>query len=407
MMDVVKKTERNTDVLLSRLHQPLRILHTESSMGMGGQEYRVLLEVQGMAMRGYGMVLAAPRRSPVAVLAQERGVQVHPAPMGNRGWMTAVPAYLKIIKQNQIDVIHTHGSQDSWTASIAGRLSFRRPLIVRTRHKSTPVSRSLRHHFLYEKLPHAVITTGEQVRQSLITRHKLNPAQVISIPTGVDLNRFRLTPPDASLRQKIGLREQGLVIGVVAFLRPEKGLEVLLDAVKLLKNSFPALECLIIGEGGEKRSLLARITKLKLEQCVHVLGFRDDIPALLALLDVVVIPSLSGEGVPQSLTQALAMARPVVASTDGGIPEVVEDGVTGLLVPPGNPVILSEKVAFILHNPSAGFRLGQAGRQLIEERYSLEMMLTRTENLYRRLLQSGYLPSSTHEQPASLKNSEL
>jgi glycosyltransferase involved in cell wall biosynthesis len=116
-------------------------------------------------------------------------------------------------------------------------------------------------------------------------------------------------------------------------------------------------------------------------------GFRQDIPALLTLLDVVVIPSLE-EGIPQSLTQALAMERPVVASAVGGVPEVVEDGVTGLLVPPRNPAILAEKIAFILHNPATGARMGQMGRQVIKERYSMEGMLTQTENVYRRLLQT-------------------
>jgi glycosyltransferase involved in cell wall biosynthesis len=350
-----------------------------------------------MAKRGHKIMVAAPENSPLADMAQQRGVQVHPTPIGIRGWVTAVPAFLKIIKQCEFDIIHTHGSIDSWTASVAGRISSRRPLIIRTRHKSTPVLRSLRHRFLYGRLPHAVVTTGEGVRQSLIIQNDLNPSRIISIPTGVDLERFQLTSPDASLRKEIGLRCQGPVIGVVAFLRPEKGLEVLIEAVKLMKKTFPVLECLIIGEGGEKLHLLTQIQRLGLGHCVHLVGFRNDIPALLALLDVVVIPSLYGEGVPQSLTQALAMARPVVASTDGGIPEVVKDGITGLLIPPGNPTMLSEKVTFILKNPSSGSRMGQAGRRVIEERYSLNNMLTRTENLYRRLLQSGPSISPSHE----------
>jgi glycosyltransferase involved in cell wall biosynthesis len=178
-------------------------------------------------------------------------------------------------------------------------------------------------------------------------------------------------------------------VGAVTFLRPEKGMEVLIEAVRLLKKTFPALECLIIGDGTEKSALSARVRELGLEYCVHMVGFRQDIPALLTLLDVVVIPSFE-EGIPQSLTQALAMERPVVASAVGGIPEVVKDGVTGLLVPPRNPAILSEKIAFLLRNPSSGARMGQIGRQVIQERYSMESMLTRTEHMYRRLFQPVY-----------------
>jgi len=164
---------------------------------------------------------------------------------------------------------------------------------------------------------------------------------------------------------------------------------VLIEAVRLLKNTIPTLECLIIGEGGEKLRLSARIRELELSHCVHLVGFRQDIPALLTLLDVVAIPSFE-EGIPQSLTQALAMERPVVASAVGGVPEVVKDGVTGLLVPPREPAILAEKIAFILNNPSSGARMGQLGRQVIHERYSLESMVIQTENLYRRLLNPSF-----------------
>jgi glycosyltransferase involved in cell wall biosynthesis len=367
----------------------MRILHTESSMGLGGQEYRVLLEAQGMETRGHVVVVAAPKGSQLAVLAQQRGLQVKTTTSGNRKWLTLIPAYLRMIKQCEIDVVNTHGSLDSWTASIAGRISSRRPIIIRTRHKSTPVSRSLRHRLLYGRLPHVVTTTGETVRQELIIRNGLSPSRVISIPTGVDLERFHPQPPDASLRKSLGIGSQGPLVGAVTFLRPEKGMEVLIEAVRLLKKTFPALECLIIGDGTEKSALSARVRELGLEYCVHMVGFRQDIPALLTLLDVVVISSFE-EGIPQSLTQALAMERPVVASAVGGIPEVVKDGVTGLLVPPRNPAILSEKIAFLLRNPSSGARMGQIGRQVIQERYSMESMLTRTEHMYRRLFQPVY-----------------
>lgn len=382
----------NADSSLSRDHRLMRILHTESSMGLGGQEYRILLEAEGMEKRGHVVVVAAPQGSQLAFLAQQRGLQVRTTASGNRGWGTLVPSYGRMITQLGIDVVNTHGSLDSWTASIAGRISSRRPIIIRTRHKSTPVSRSWRHRLLYGRLPHAVTTTGEAVRQELIARNRLDPSRVVSIPTGVDLERFHPQPLDTALRKSLNLGCQGPLVGAVTFLRPEKGMHVLIEAVRLLTMTIPTLECLIIGDGQEQSTLAIRIRKLGLEHCVHMVGFRQDIPALLALLDVVVIPSIE-EGIPQSLTQALAMGRPVVASAVGGIPEVVKDGVTGLLVPPGNPAVLSEKIAYLLHNPSTGTRMGQAGREVIQERYSMENMLTQTENVYRRLFQSAYSAS--------------
>lgn len=372
---------------LSRYPMPMRILHTESSSGMGGQEYRVLEEAQGMEKRGHTVIVAAPHGSRLAVLAEKRGLQVKRTSSGKRGWITLVPSYLRILKHYEIDVVNTHGSLDSWTASIAGRISSRRPIIVRTRHKSTPVSRTWRHRLLYGQLPHVVTTTGEAVRLGLMTRTRLSPSRVISIPTGVDLERFHPQPPDVSLRKSLGLGSQGPLVGAVTFLRPEKGMSVLIEAVRWLKKHFSSLECLIIGDGGEQPALLDRIRELGLEHCVHLVGFREDVPALLAILDVVVIPSFE-EGIPQSLTQALAMERPVVASAVGGVPEVVQDGLSGLLVPARDPEILAKKIACLLHDPIAATRMGKVGRQVIQERYSMEHMLTQTEMVYRRLLQS-------------------
>ena len=180
----------NVSSSLSRHQMPLRILHTESSLGMGGQEYRVLEEAQGMETRGHKVVVAAPQGSQLAALAKQRGLQVKTTSSGNRGWITLIPSYLRIMKECEIDVVNTHGSLDSWTASIAGRISSRRPIIIRTRHKSTPVSRTWRHRLLYGRLPHVVTTTGEAVRQELMTGNRLSPSRVISIPTGVDLERF-------------------------------------------------------------------------------------------------------------------------------------------------------------------------------------------------------------------------
>ncbi len=372
---------------LSPHQRPMRILHTESSSGMGGQEYRVLEEAQGMEKRGHTVFVAAPHGSQLAALAEQRGLQVQTTTAGKRGWITLVPCYLRMLKHYEIDVVNTHGSLDSWTAAIAGRISSRRPIIVRTRHKSTPVSRTWRHRLLYGKLPHVVTTTGEVVRQELMTRNRLSPSRVISIPTGVDLERFHPQSPDASLRKSLGLGSQGPLIGAVTFLRPEKGMMILIEAVGWLKKHFPSVECIIIGDGGEQPALLGRIRELGLEHCVHLIGFRQDVPALLAILDVVVIPSFE-EGIPQSLTQALAMERPVVASAVGGVPEVVQDGLSGLLVPPRDPEILAEKIASLLSDPIAAIRMGKIGRQVIHERFSMDHMLTQTELVYRQLIQS-------------------
>lgn len=365
-------------------NQAFRILHTESSTGLGGQELRILSEAKGMIARGHQVIIAAPSNSPLVKFASNEGIPCELIPVGLDGWRRLIPLFLECITRRRIQVVHTHGSQDSWTASLAGRLSSQRPMIVRARHKSTPISNSFRHTVLYRRLPHAVVTTGEFVRQQCIRHNQLDPDAVFSIPTGVDVQRFQPAVPSETLRKSLGIEEHVPVVGTVTFLRHEKGIHVLLEAVRLLRDTFPRLRCLIVGTGPEYPNLLGLIHQYRLDSVVLFAGLREDIPDLLCLLNVFVLPSLE-EGMPQSLTQALAMECPVVASEVGAVPEVIQDELTGLLVPAQNPEVLAQKIAFLLCHPDQGKRMGQAGRKVIERSYSLERMLDQTERLYAQL----------------------
>ena len=358
-----------------------RILHTESSYGLGGQEYRVLSESKEMGLRGHHVVLAAPENSQLFRLAKHEGILCEDIPTGITGWVRLLPRFLNLIVKHQIQIIHTHGSQDSWMAGLAARFSSYQPVIVRTRHKSTLVSDSFRHNLLYRFLPYAVTTTGEAVRQQLINHNHLDPNKVFSIPTGVDMDRFQPGSSNMEIRKKLGLQAGKLVVGTVSFLRPEKGLDVLIEAMGLLKQEFSNVCCLIVGIGQEREKLLAQIRQQHLEETVVLTGFRDDIPELLRIMDVFVLPSLE-EGMPQSLLQALAAERAIVASSVGGIPEVIINGQTGLLVPPRNPIALAQQIERLLREPEQRKAMGQAGRQVIVRHYSVESMLTKTEQLY-------------------------
>lgn len=364
--------------------EKFRILHTESSHGLGGQEYRVLSEAKEMGLRGHQVVIAAPENSQLFRLAKQEDILCEAIPVGIGGWGLLMPIFLKLIVKHQIQIIHTHGSQDSWMAALAGRFSSCRPVIVRTRHKSTPVSASLRHAMLYRWLPHAVTTTGEAVRQQLIEHNGLDPDAVFSIPTGVDVQRFQPGFPNVAFKKALGIQARQPVVGTVSFLRSEKGMDVLIDAMCLLKQEFPLVCCLMVGAGQERQKLLNQIRERNLEGTVVLTGFREDIPEFLKVMDVFVLPSLE-EGMPQSLLQALAMERAVVASSVGGVPEIISNGETGLLVQPRDPVALAHQIAWLLREPDQGKAMGQAGRQAIVCHYSVESMVTKTEALYSAL----------------------
>ncbi len=364
----------------------IRVLHTESSLDLGGQELRVLREAEGMTKRGYPVILAVSPESRLRREAEQAGIPVEPVAFRKTRFAGLIGDVLRVIRKHGIRIVNTHGSLDSWTASLAARLSPARPFVIRTRHKSTPVTNTIRHRLLYKVLPHAIVTTGANVREQLIGQLGLCPSLVVSIPTGVDTAVFRPATSTGTVRAELGAAPNDPLIGSVAFLRSYKGLTHLLDAAALVRRRHPGAKFLIVGDGPEKAQVMAKIQRLGLSSAVVLTGFRPDVPGILAELDVFVLPSVEGEGLPQALTQAMAMQRAVVATYVGGIPEVLSHGVTGLLVPPGDLEALAHGIATLLRDRALRMRLGRAARERILSGYTLEQMLDQTEELYARLL---------------------
>lgn len=203
------------------------------------------------------------------------------------------------------------------------------------------------------------------------------PARITVIYNGIDPTPFE---PAARGRR---FRENP-VVGTVARLAPQKGLPVFLKAACRLARTYPRLRFVIIGEGPQRLELEALTRRLGLHQRVSFLGFQDDLPGQLSLIDLFVQPSLT-EGLSISLLEALAAKCPVVATRAGGIPEIIEDGVTGLLVPPGNDQALAEAISTLLAYPEQALVMAGAGREKVWRDFSLRAMLSRTAEVYREM----------------------
>jgi len=352
-------------------------------MEMGGQEYRVLDEALGMATRGHEVIVAVPKGSQMASLAQQKQMSVELTASRKTSWINLVSTYLQIIRRHRIEIVNTHGSLDSWTASVASRLSSLKPIIIRTRHKSTPISQTWRHQWLYKHLPHGVMTTSESIRGEIVDRQGLNPGRTIAVPTGVDLRQFNVAAVDHDgCRSEMNIGQGNVVLGTVAFLRDYKGLHLCLDVVRILKKEFPSLVYLIVGDGPEERNLRAKTQNLGLTHDVRFLSFRRDIPRLLASMNVFILPSIGGEGVPQAVTQAMAMGVPVVATSIGGIPEVVIHEETGMLAPANNVEALTDCIRVVLNDMALRNKMISKAQALVTQSYSLDTMLDAVEQFY-------------------------
>ncbi|MHC1742028.1 MAG: glycosyltransferase family 4 protein [Syntrophobacteraceae bacterium] len=359
------------------------ILHTEASNGWGGQEIRIFREMLGMRDRGYRMLVATPPGTALASRAGNAGVETFAVSMDRTRMLSGVSFMRRLIREQGVDLINTHSSSDSWIGSIAGRLEG--IAVLRTRHISSAVSASLPTRWLYGRLCDEVITTGEFIRSQLIRDLRLSPDRVFSIPTGIAGDAFN-GASGARFRGEFEIPETAPVLGIAAVLRSWKGHLDLLDAMASVRELIPDARLLIVGEGPMRQRILSKIRDLGLEGYAILTGYREDIVSVLAAIDVAVMASYASEGIPQFALQAMSAGKPVVATRVGGIPEVVQEGVTGLLVEPRRPDLLAQAVVTLLNDPGARHRMGDRARERASANHSFEGMLDKIEATYRRLL---------------------
>jgi glycosyltransferase involved in cell wall biosynthesis len=359
-----------------------RILHTESSRGWGGQEVRVFAELEWMRGRGHWVALAAHPRSAIAQHAQKARITFYPLRTHKALLPVAAAKMTAWLVRNRIDVVNTHSSNDGWLAGVAARLAGR--ILIRSRHIEVDYPNRFWSGLAYRHLPHHVVTTSRRIADRLVAELQVPASRVTCISTGVDLARFNPQMP-GRLREELGLATDVMLVGMISVLRSWKGHATFLDAAAtLLKNSGQPVHFIIAGAGPGREELAEKTAQGPWKGHVTLLGHRSDVPNILASLDVLALPSFAHEGIPQIVLQAQAMARAVVATTVGGIPEVVEDNVTGLLVPPRDPDALAEKIRLALGDPALRARLGRAARQRVEEHHSLDVMGERLLELYEK-----------------------
>jgi glycosyltransferase involved in cell wall biosynthesis len=365
---------------------PVRtILHTEASLGWGGQEIRVFTEMLALRDRGHRLLLAAPSRSRIHAQAVGAGFQVADLDDRKLAYPQSILRLRALLRRERVEVLNPHSSRDGWLAGLAGRWAGT-PLILRSRHVEVDYPNRWSSRLVFGRLPHHVLTTSERISARLVAELGLAPDRVTCIPTGIDLRRFHPgVKPGLALER--GWAPSTPVVGMISVLRSWKGHEHFLRAVALLAPRHPEVEWVIVGEGPMRPQVEAWIRELGLSGKVHLLGHRDDVPELLASLSVLVLPSYAHEGVPQIVLQAQAVGRAVIGTTIGGIPEIIRDGETGRLIAPANPEALAAALATLLEQPGLRARLGEAAAEVARQNYGLDVMCRRLESIYDRYLE--------------------
>jgi len=348
---------------------------------VGGGEMSLLDLLRGLDRRRWATALVVPEEGAVASGARALGLPVHVVPLptlrhpGPR-IVRSVGALARLARATNAALIHANGSRAMAYAGLAGRPAGR-PVIwhVRIAESDGPLDRALC----------ALATEVIAISRAVARRFAWAPKKVRLIPNGIDLGRFTPRAASASLRAALGVPPSVPIVASVGRFVEVKGYRYLLEAAARIERARAGVHWILVGDGELRGELEAQARGLGLESRVHFTGWRDDVADVLALADLLVLPSES-EGFGRVLVEAMAMGRAIVATAVGGVPDIVLPGETGLLVAPANPVALADAVRALLDDPERGARLGAAGRARAESSFSLGAHVDGVERVYDEVL---------------------
>lgn len=364
----------------------LTILHTESSLGWGGQERRLLSEALALQHRGHRLLLAVDPTAALKARAEAARLPVLTLPFSRRWKLPAILALRRLLRREQVDILNTHSSLDSWLG-LAARLGLKDSVrLVRTRHLGLVIQKTWPTRFLYHQAD-AIITAGQTIKDMICKRAGVPANRIHPIPTGIDLEAFAPRPRAALPGfPPPHWPADAFIMGSIAILRFGKGILDLLEAFVRVLAAVPQARLVIVGDGPALPAIREKSQTLGLTEFIHLPGYQEEVAAWLSWLEIVILPSYVREGVPQVLLQALAMERAVIGTDCGGIPEIVRPASTGLLVPPQDVDALAAAIVHLSHQPDIRRQFGRQGRQLVARNYSLEAMAQAVEQVYLNLI---------------------
>lgn len=339
----------------------------------------------GLARRGHRIAVVSRPEGDLPGACREQGLDFIPLPLRHSFDFSSARRLAAICEERDVQVVHAHKGIAHATALLATFFSRTRPAIVVNRGVSFPLDafNRLKFHLRLD----AVVAVSSRIRDVLTATGGLAPEKVHVIHGGVDTARFdpdRVKP--STVRREWQVRDEELLIVQVGG-RDWKGWRDLLEAARLLAPRFPSLRIAIVAckDEAEERRVAAAAEEKGIGGRVLTIGFRMDMPEVLAAADVVTDLSYAGTGITGTIREAMAMGRAVVASSIGGNPELVEDGLSGLIVPPNDPAAAARALERLLADGTLRNRLGQAARERVRRGFSLERRLDRVEALYREL----------------------
>ena len=375
--------------------RPIRLLWLIDSLTLGGAESLAAAFAAACDRRRMEVQVCFLKRiggNPFEDTLRARGVRCTSLEARNLRDVRAFRRLVRLIRDEGVDLLHAHLTYAVIWGVLASRITGR-PCVA-TLHVppaeepawTRPGVRERLMGVLLDRWSAAVIAVSGAVRDAYVSAGRVDPAKIAVVHNGIDCEAFA---PDSrrrgAARRQLGLAPETLVVLTVSVLREGKGLDVLLQAARAVVASVPNAVFMVAGDGPSSDALRARAAELGLSERVRWLGFRRDVPEMLAAADLFVLPTLR-DALPTALLEAMAAGLAVVASETGGIPEIVEVPGLGRLVPPSDPDALARAITHLLRRPEERAAMGAAARDHVRARFSTRAWIERLEGVYGRAL---------------------
>ena len=373
------------------MNRPFHVLQIIDSMSLGGAEVLLRDITHALLANKHRVSVCYNTDGPIAKEIKALGVPITRLPRFGRVDLFLLWRIFSKIKQLKPDLVHTHLFKSDFHGRLAARLAGT-PVVVSTLHNchnwaKNPILGNI--YGANARLADHIIAVSDEVRDYAIQYSHIDPKKITTITNAIPLARFEHNrSAGALIRQEFNIPLDSPVIGIIARLTKQKDHDNFLHAAQKILQVAPEAYFLIVGDGALSTSLKSLAVSLGIQNSTIFCGNRQDIPAVMAALDILVFSS-RWEGLPVVLLEGLASSLPVVATHVGGVPGVIENGVTGLLVPPADSDALASSCISLVNDGALRERIGKAGYDHVQANYGMDGMVNKTISLYQSLLQAA------------------
>ncbi|MHB8711794.1 MAG: glycosyltransferase family 4 protein [Trichloromonadaceae bacterium] len=370
--------------------EPVHLMQITHDLAIGGLQKVVVNICRNIDREKYKIsVLCLRNLGPLADEIAELGIKIILLPQSKN--KTDYLSFLKIAKvlsSEKVDLIHTHNTQPFIEGTLGSLISGGKRSIIHTDH-SRPFPDKFRYMFaewLVSHFVYKIVGVSKNTVKNLSKYEKISKKRLVLIENGVDRTKFKYTKKKEQLKKIIGISSDSIVLGVITRLESVKGVDYLIKAMPNVIQNYPNAHLLVVGDGGEMKKLKAEVFNLNICHNVTFLGFRNDIPDILNILDIYILPSIS-EGLPMGLLEAMAVGCPIIASRVGGVPEILKHKDNALLVEPGRSEELATSIKQLIKSPSLRKRLSAKVSEDFDEKYSVKQMVDKYQELFSKASQ--------------------